>query len=101
GAFNKPKFPAIPGLDDFPGPVVHTARWPDDLEIAGKQIAVIGNGASSMQLVPAIAEEAGSVTVFQRSPQWAAPFEQLHVKVPEAVRWLAREMPLYRVWYRL
>ena len=101
GAFNKPKFPPIPGLEEFAGPVVHTARWPEDLDIAGKRVAVIGNGASSMQLVPAIAGTAGSVTVFQRSPQWAAPFEQLHVEVPEPLRWLAREVPLYRVWYRL
>jgi 4-hydroxyacetophenone monooxygenase len=101
GAFNKPKFPRIPGLHDFAGPVVHTARWPEDLDLAGKRVAVIGNGASGMQLVPAIAGTAASITIFQRSPQWAAPFELLHVKVPEPLRWLSEEVPLYRLWYRL
>lgn len=101
GAFNKPKWPSIPGLEDFEGPTAHTARWPDDLDLTGKRVAVIGNGASSMQLVPAIAEEAGSVTIFQRSPQWAAPFELFQTKVPEPARFLTREVPLYRLWYRL
>ena len=62
---------------------------------------MIGNGASAMQLVPAICEEAAHVTVFQRSPQWAAPFDQFHEPVPEGERWLMRNVPLYRRWYRL
>jgi 4-hydroxyacetophenone monooxygenase len=101
GAFRPPKMPSIPGLEDFPGPCVHTARWPAGLELAGSRVAVIGNGASAMQLLPAIAEEAAAVTVFQRSPQWAAPFEALHQEVPEPLRFLSREVPLYRIWYRL
>jgi 4-hydroxyacetophenone monooxygenase len=101
GGFNKPKWPAIDGLSDFEGPVVHTARWPDDLSPAGKRVGVIGNGASAMQLVPAICEAAAHVTVFQRSPQWAAPFDQFHEPVPEGERWLLRNVPLYRSWYRL
>jgi len=101
GAFRPPKFPKIPGLDSFPGPCLHTARWPEDLELRGRRVAVIGNGASSMQLVPAIVDEAESVTIYQRSPQWAAPFEALHEDVPEPKRFLSREVPLYRVWYRL
>jgi 4-hydroxyacetophenone monooxygenase len=52
GAFSRPKFPPIPGLETFAGPLVHTARWPDGLDLAGRRVAVIGNGASSMQLVP-------------------------------------------------
>jgi len=62
---------------------------------------VIGSGASAMQLVPAIADEVAALTVFQRSPGWAAPFEQLHVEIPEPLRLLSREVPLYRIWYRL
>ncbi len=101
GAFNKPKIPTITGTDSFTGPVVHTARWPEDLDIAGRRVGVIGNGASAMQLVPAIADAAESVTVFQRSPQWAAPFEKFKVDVPEPIRYLMAEVPLYRSWYRL
>ncbi|MFC9838465.1 flavin-containing monooxygenase [Rhodococcus sp. NPDC127530] len=101
GAFNKPKIPSIPGTDSFTGPMVHTARWPEDLDVAGRRVGVIGNGASAMQLVPAIADAAESVTVFQRSPQWAAPFEKFKVDVPEPIRYLMAEVPLYRSWYRL
>lgn len=101
GAFNKPKWPSIPGLDTFAGPVAHTARWPQDLDLSGKRVAVIGNGASAMQLVPAIADTVGSMTVFQRSPQWAAPFEQFKKPVPDGARWLFEEVPLYESWYRL
>jgi 4-hydroxyacetophenone monooxygenase len=101
GAFNKPKWPVIKGLDDFTGPVAHTARWPEGLDLAGKRVAVVGNGASAMQLVPAIASSVQSLTVFQRSPQWAAPFEQFKKPVPEGVRWLFEQLPLYESWYRL
>jgi 4-hydroxyacetophenone monooxygenase len=101
GAFSRPKWPAIPGLDSFRGPCVHTARWPEDLDVTGKRVAVIGNGASAMQLAPAIAGEVESLPIFQRSPQWAAPFELFHAEVPEPVRFLSREVPLYRLWYRL
>lgn len=101
GAFNKPKLPDIPGLADFAGPVAHTSRWPEGMDLAGKRVGVIGNGASAMQLVPAIADAVESVTVFQRSPQWAAPFEKFQVDVPEPVRYLLEHVPLYRAWYRL
>jgi 4-hydroxyacetophenone monooxygenase len=100
GGFNKPKWPALP-LDAFAGTVVHTARWPEGLSLAGKRVGVIGNGASAMQLVPAVCDEAAHVTVFQRSPQWAAPFDQFHQEVPEPARWLIRNVALYRNWYRL
>jgi 4-hydroxyacetophenone monooxygenase len=101
GAFNKPKMPSIAGLASFAGPTPHTARWPDDLDLTGQRVGVIGNGASAMQLVPAIADIAGEVTVFQRSPQWAAPFEWFKTPVPEGIRYLFQAVPLYRAWYRV
>jgi 4-hydroxyacetophenone monooxygenase len=101
GAFRKPKMPLIKGLESFEGPVVHTADWPEGLNLEGRRVAVIGNGASAMQLVPAIADEVSELIVFQRAPHWAAPFELFHVKVPESVRFLANEVQLYRSWYRV
>ena len=102
GAFNKPRIPAVPGLADFAGQSVHTAQWPvGGVDLAGRRVAVIGNGASAMQIVPAIAEQVCDLTVFQRSPHWSAPFEKFRVPVPEDVRFLLREMPLYRLWYRI
>jgi 4-hydroxyacetophenone monooxygenase len=101
GAFGRPVMPDLPGLADFAGPVAHTARWPADLDLTGQRVAVIGNGASAMQLVPAIADVAEHVYVITRSAQWAAPFEKFQQPVPEALRWLFQQVPLYRLWYRL
>jgi 4-hydroxyacetophenone monooxygenase len=100
GALNNPLIPAIPGLETFPGPAFHTAQWPEDLDIRGKRVAVVGNGASAMQVVPAIAEQVGHLTVFARSKQWAAPFPQFQKEVPGPVRALLRHVPLYHAWYR-
>ncbi|MFQ3302675.1 MAG: 4-hydroxyacetophenone monooxygenase [Planktomarina sp.] len=101
GAFNKPKWPSIKGLDTFKGPMPHTARWQDEVQLENKKVAIIGNGASAMQLVPAIVDKVERLTVFQRSPQWAAPFEQFKKEIPEAVRWLFLNVPLYAKWYRI
>ncbi|WP_216180782.1 flavin-containing monooxygenase [Verticiella alkaliphila] len=100
GLLNVPKMPAIEGLDTFNGPCFHTARWPKDLDVTGKSVAVIGNGASAMQVVPAIADKVRSLTVFQRSRQWAAPFDRFKVPVPEETQFLLAEVPFYQEWYR-
>lgn len=101
GAFGQPVWPAVPGLESFAGERAHTAQWPGDLDLTGKRVGVIGNGASAMQLVPAIADTAAHVTVFQRSAQWVMPFEKFHVPVPDPIRWLLMHVPLYRRWYRM
>jgi 4-hydroxyacetophenone monooxygenase len=101
GAFNPPVIPDIKGLDTFGGPCFHTADWPEDLDLAGKAVAVVGNGASAMQVVPAIAPIVSELVVFQRSPQWAQPFEKFLKPVPDSVRLLIEKVPLYRAWYRL
>ena len=98
GILNVPKYPNIDGLDDFDGEVYHTSRWPADADLAGKRVAVIGNGASGMQVAPAIAEEVAALTIFARSKQWAAPFPQFRKDVPPGVRYLIQVVPLYRAW---
>ena len=100
GILNVPKWPSIPGLESFPGPKVHPAEWPDGFDLKGKRVAIVGNGASAMQIAPAIADEVAHLTLFARSRQWAAPFEQFRKEVPEPVRHLLREVPLYQQWYR-
>ncbi|MDW3216790.1 MAG: NAD(P)/FAD-dependent oxidoreductase [Ilumatobacteraceae bacterium] len=62
--------PEFPGADEFEGQVVHPQQWPDDLDYAGKQVVVIGSGATAMTLVPAMANDAGHVTMLQRSPTY-------------------------------
>jgi len=98
GILNTPVIPDIAGLDRFAGQVVHTSHWPADIDLAGKRVAVVGNGASAMQVVPAIADSVASLTVFARSRQWAAPFPQFRKAIPAAVRYLSQRVPLYRAW---
>ncbi len=62
--------PEFPGIDEFHGQVVHPQKWPEDLDYAGKQVVIIGSGATAMTLVPALAKDAGHVTMLQRSPTY-------------------------------
>jgi cation diffusion facilitator CzcD-associated flavoprotein CzcO len=73
GGLEQPKLPDIDGIDTFTGKTVHTARWDHDYDYTGKRIAVIGTGATALQLVPEIAKIASYLTVFQRTPIWVAP----------------------------
>ena len=73
GYLNRPACPKIEGLDSFAGPCMHTARWQDDVDIAGKRVAVLGTGASAMQLVPAIAGVARAGHRVPGSAQWGLP----------------------------
>lgn len=100
GILNIPKYPNIKGIDSFRGECFHTARWPRGLDLKGKRVGIIGNGASSMQIAPAIVDEVQHLTVFQRSKQWAAPFDQFQKNVPLDVRFLLKEVPFYQQWYR-
>jgi 4-hydroxyacetophenone monooxygenase len=101
GIFNPIKMPSIKGLDRFKGPCFHTAQWPADLDLKGKRVAMIGNGASAMQIGPEIQHTVASLTIFQRSSHWVAPNPQFRKPIPEPLRFLLREVPLYRLWYRL
>jgi cation diffusion facilitator CzcD-associated flavoprotein CzcO len=73
GQLSNPVVPRLPGAEAFAGPILHTARWPAGASIDGRRVGVIGTGASAIQLVPAIADRAGRVTVFQRTPPWTLP----------------------------
>ncbi len=101
GIFNPPAFPDIKGLDSFTGDSWHTAEWPKDKTIVGKRVLMIGNGATAMQIGPEIQNQVESLTIFQRGPHWASPFEQFRTDVPEPIRFLFNEVPLYRMWYRM
>lgn len=70
GGLHTPNVPDLPGRDVFEGDSFHTTNWPEDLDLSGKRVAVIGTGATAVQLVPEIAEVAAELIVFQRSPVW-------------------------------
>lgn len=101
GIFNPAVHPDIEGLDTFAGRSFHTSAWPDDLDLEGERVAIIGNGASCMQTAPEIQNDVASLTIFQRSNHWAAPFDQFRRVVPDPLRHLLREMPIYQAWYRV
>lgn len=73
GMLNVPAYPDIAGLDEFAGPVFHSARWDHDVDLAGRRVAVIGTGASAIQFVPEIAPVVDRLHVFQRSAPWIMP----------------------------
>jgi cation diffusion facilitator CzcD-associated flavoprotein CzcO len=73
GVLTQPKHPDIAGVEDFAGITMHTARWDPEPDLAGKRIAVIGTGASAVQVIPVLAPDADKLIVFQRTPIWCLP----------------------------
>jgi cation diffusion facilitator CzcD-associated flavoprotein CzcO len=92
GALADPVYPDIPGLADFAGTVMHSARWDGDHDLTGERVAVIGTGASAIQVVPTIQPRVGSVAVYQRTPPWIVPRSDR--PVPPAVQRLYRRLPV-------
>ncbi|RZS32652.1 cation diffusion facilitator CzcD-associated flavoprotein CzcO [Herbihabitans rhizosphaerae] len=91
GVLTQPKPPAIDGLADFRGTVMHTARWDHDVDLRGKRVAVIGTGASAVQVIPSIAPDVEHLTVFQRTPIWCLP--KLDTALSGPVRAALRRVP--------
>jgi len=100
GQLNDPSRAHFNDEDKFRGQILHSAYWSDDIKVDGKRVAVIGTGATSMQLVPAIADRVASVTVFQRSAQWARPVEGYSDPITDSAQWLLAHLPFYVQWYR-
>ncbi len=73
GGLTEPEYPRVPGAEDFQGPIMHTARWDHGVDLAGKRVAVVGTGASAIQVIPAIAPEVDELLVMQRTPPWVLP----------------------------
>jgi len=90
GVMTTPRLPDIDGLENFTGPAMHTARWDHSLDLTGKRVAVIGTGASAVQVIPAIAPNVKQLRVFQRTPIWCFP--KLDAPLSRAAR-LAMRLP--------
>ncbi|MFZ8886222.1 MAG: flavin-containing monooxygenase [Steroidobacteraceae bacterium] len=76
GMISEPVIPDFKGMDQFQGPCFHSARWPEGLEYAGKRVAIIGSGATTVQMLPVVAQTAAQVTVFQRTANFIMPAVQ-------------------------
>src|SRR5690606_34564170 len=73
GGLNRPAIPRFPGLDGFRGRTFHSAAWDNDYDLTGKRVAVVGTGASAVQFIPHVAQQAGRLHVFQRTAHWVVP----------------------------
>jgi cation diffusion facilitator CzcD-associated flavoprotein CzcO len=99
GSLAEPALPDIPGIGSFAGEIFHSARWNHDADLDGKRVAVIGTGASAIQVVPAIADRVAHLDVYQRTPPWIMPrhdrdyprLEKLAYRYLPGVQRLARE----------
>ncbi len=99
GGLSRPKMPDIPGLQKFHGALFHSARWDDQFDLKGKSVAVIGTGASAVQVIPRIVEQAGTLKLFQRTPAWVLPKDDRPLTETERKR--RRRWPLLLALARL
>jgi cation diffusion facilitator CzcD-associated flavoprotein CzcO len=92
GALHLPSYPDIPGAQRFGGSSFHSAQWDHSCELEGKQVAVIGTGASAIQFIPEIARQARQLRVFQRTPPWLNP--RPDAAIPGGLRSTFKAVPL-------
>ena len=100
GQLNRPNLAPARGIEEFNGAWFHSSQWDHSVDLAGKRVAVIGTGASAMQFMRTVAETAGEVTIYQRSPQWIRPNSDYHRTVSDSTKWLLEHVPFYAEWYR-
>jgi len=91
GALHVPSTPDFKGKSSFSGTSFHTAQWPDGYDVAGKNVAVIGTGASGVQVIPSIADRVKTLTVFQRTPAWVPMRHNWHF--PQWLKWVFAVFP--------
>jgi cation diffusion facilitator CzcD-associated flavoprotein CzcO len=97
GVLSAPTWPRIEGIGDFRGQSWHTARWPrEQVDFAGKRVAVIGTGATGVQTIQEVAKTAGQLTVFQRTPNWCAPLHNRPITEEEQRRIKASYPEIFR-----
>jgi cation diffusion facilitator CzcD-associated flavoprotein CzcO len=88
GVLSVPQYPAVPGREDFEGEAYHPGLWPKEtVDFTGKRVAIVGTGSSGVQIAPMIADDAESVTIFQRTPSWCTPLNN-HPISPEQQAYL-------------
>ncbi|MGZ6779077.1 MAG: flavin-containing monooxygenase [Mycobacterium sp.] len=92
GFLSQPQLPQIPGITEFDGTVIHTADWDDTFDPTGRRLAIIGTGATAVQLIPELAEVAADLTVYQRTPIWVVP--KIDFRFPDSAKRLFRRFPL-------
>ncbi|HEX2285604.1 MAG TPA: NAD(P)/FAD-dependent oxidoreductase [Mycobacterium sp.] len=92
GFLSQPHTPDIPGIASFAGKVIHTTAWDDDYDLEGRRVAIIGTGATAVQLIPEVAKVAADLTVYQRTPIWVVP--KIDFRFSERAKRLFARIPL-------
>jgi 4-hydroxyacetophenone monooxygenase len=100
GFFNKIHLPDFPGMDSFKGIQFHSGRWRDDVSLKGKRVAIIGNAATTLQMVPPVAEIASQLTVYQRSPSWTSVNPDYDRPIHDGEQWAIEHLPYFAGWMR-
>lgn len=100
GGLSTPRIADVPGIEKFKGPLFHPFYWPDDLDVSGKRVALVGTGASAMQIATTIAPHVEQLTIYQRSPQWARDIKGYRDLIDEGEMWLLENFPFYAEWFR-
>jgi 4-hydroxyacetophenone monooxygenase len=100
GQLNRPSIPKIQGMDDFEGPLFHTACWDSSVDLENKRVAMIGTGASAMQAGPSIAPDVAHLRIFQRTPHWAMNNPNYHQTVLPGNIWALEKIPYFSNWLR-
>lgn len=102
GLFGALRLPDIQGLNHFGGILVHTAQWDHSVDLTGKAVAVVGTGASGVQVIPEIAKVAAHLTVFQRTPPWMVPKDDRPYSATELTQFrrnpLASRRTRWQIW---
>ena len=101
GQLNRPLIPDIAGANSFAGVQFHSSAWRHDIDWSDKRVAVIGTGASALQFIPWLAENAEHLTIFQRTPPWLIPRPLYHKPLAEGLLRLFETVPGYANWFRL
>ncbi|MBF6237228.1 Phenylacetone monooxygenase [Nocardia otitidiscaviarum] len=99
GFLSQPYTPPFPGIDSFAGKIIHTTAWEDDYDLTGRKAAIIGTGATAVQLIPELAKRVSALTVFQRTPIWVVP--KVDAPIPAPVRQLFERFPVTQQGARL
>jgi cation diffusion facilitator CzcD-associated flavoprotein CzcO len=109
GALHVPRYPELQGRDSFKGPTFHSSTWDYSVDLAGKNVAVVGTGASAIQFVPQIAPHVGKLYLFQRTPPWIVPRMDFAItdkwkrrfRYIPLVRWAFRQIIFWRQEFRV
>jgi len=100
GQLSNPQIPKIPGQDAFKGQACHTARFIKGLDFTGKNVVVMGTGATAMGICPEIQKVAKHLTIFQGTPQWYVDIPNHKKVISDEEQWCMKHVPFYERWWR-